>query len=921
MGTRSVVLSFCRSVVNGETNGCFMCVCWGSERALGVYESFLPRRVVLCTCSQPPRRWSATMLSQPAHVVACVVFLILLCRVNGTSDVGCTPGAQTSLWKAMHPLQNVYFQNEILNPLKAIDSDALSIYANSVQPEQQTHHLECVERMVKERNIDLFDTDCISPERFSKYTTDLLSLPELKTVVDFLDKDTREAYTDKGKLTAMPYFNNFGVLYYRRDLLKKYGFDPNAPRHASFSWADLERVSRKIVAGERKHNTKFYGFSWQGREYEGLICNLFEWIKSDGFGGRLIDPDNNVHLDGNNKHIFIAALERARRWIHVTSDGISSPSVLNMNEGDTEKEFANGNCLFLRAWDSMYGKIQTMATDEGVFDPKHIGFTYPPKGTSFRSSTLGGWGFAMNRMTFPKNKCREETVKRTLLWLTNETAQRTYFSRFKLNPVFNKSFVKELCKGAGPDHDIVCKLDSFVPDSPGIAKVAHRPKLRHDLYLKTSKVIQAFVWTFLKTPKSVQHNEPNEFLTTLDISNSSTMVDRLTCALQQTIKQFDAIPPSCGSSGSNESYQTKEQRWAGNMELYPGSPICANEYNFLNSDHRGLVWGSTLFICLLCIILAFWINLNKTHVVVNHSQPLFLNMVLVGVALNASTCIFMTTEEQWVCAGVDDEQCQATLDTMCRLMPFAYSYGFCITFGALLVKLWRVEKLFNNERLQALRIPVSHLLRIVAFLLVVITAGNVWWFQHGNWDEFTWHRFLLSTESSATSAFCNEHRTFCDSIKSVVSYNSLGYCGGARLVCSTDNVAISNATMSAFLGYVCFQFLFLGYSIHIGYKTRNIATDFAEGKYISIAIFNQLQLTLVAIAAFGFLRNEFDVDHIAKMVVTFLLLCSNLGTLGLIFIPKLLAFRAHNQKKRNRNMRPSVLNPLKVPLVQKSPGV
>ena len=47
------------------------------------------------------------------------------------------------------------------------------------------------------------------------------------------------------------------------DLLRKYGFDP--PR----TWQELVEIARAITARE----PGMYGFVWQGKQYEGLVCN------------------------------------------------------------------------------------------------------------------------------------------------------------------------------------------------------------------------------------------------------------------------------------------------------------------------------------------------------------------------------------------------------------------------------------------------------------------------------------------------------------------------------------------------------------------------------------------------------------------------------------------------------------------------
>jgi ABC-type glycerol-3-phosphate transport system substrate-binding protein len=82
-----------------------------------------------------------------------------------------------------------------------------------------------------------------------------------------------------------------GLLYYRTDLLEKYGFK-NPPN----TWNELTQMAQKIQEGERNGGVKdFYGFLFQGSAYEGLTCNGLEWLASSG-AGTIVESDGKVSI-------------------------------------------------------------------------------------------------------------------------------------------------------------------------------------------------------------------------------------------------------------------------------------------------------------------------------------------------------------------------------------------------------------------------------------------------------------------------------------------------------------------------------------------------------------------------------------------------------------------------------------------------
>jgi trehalose/maltose transport system substrate-binding protein len=187
-----------------------------------------------------------------------------------------------------------------------------------------------------------------------------------------------------GKLVAMPWFGDFGILYYRTDLLKKYGYS-GPPK----TWARLFQMAKKIQDGERKDNDNFYGFVFQGNSYEGLTCDALEWIASAG-GGHIID---NGKVTINNAKAR-AVLDLMRGQIGKTTPR----GVTTYQEGETHNAFVAGNAAFMRNWPYAYSVGQ--GEDSKVKGKFSV--TVLPHGAGTSVGTVGGWQLGVSK--FSKHK-------------------------------------------------------------------------------------------------------------------------------------------------------------------------------------------------------------------------------------------------------------------------------------------------------------------------------------------------------------------------------------------------------------------------------------------------------------------------------------------------------------------------------------
>jgi trehalose/maltose transport system substrate-binding protein len=230
-------------------------------------------------------------------------------------------------------------------------------------------------------DIDVFQIDVIWPGILGHDFIDLSkSIP--KEQIDQNFKALIENDTVGGKLVAMPWFTDAGVLYYRKDLLEKYGKKPPE------TWADLSATAKEIEDKERAAgNAKMWGFVYQAKAYEGLTCNALEWVHSWG-GGTIVDSKGKITIDNPKA---AAALT----WAASTVGTIAPEGVLNYTEEESRGVFQSGNAVFMRNWPYAW----KLSQDPGSPVQGKVGVVALPKGgdDGQHTATLGGWQLAVSK--------------------------------------------------------------------------------------------------------------------------------------------------------------------------------------------------------------------------------------------------------------------------------------------------------------------------------------------------------------------------------------------------------------------------------------------------------------------------------------------------------------------------------------------
>ena len=207
----------------------------------------------------------------------------------------------------------------------------------------------------------------------------VLPLDKYGTVKSDFFPATIAANTWAGKLYALPWFADVGLLYRRTDLV------PREPQSLEELVADAQRGMA--------HGGPRYGFVSQAARYEGLITGFVEYLGA--FGGRIIDDSGEVVV---NRPEAVRALEFMRDELYKWN--VAPLDVLTWHEEEARFAFQNGNAVFMRNWPYAVGAMsdtsQSKVIGKFAVTPMPKSATAP---NGHSTAALGGAQLAINAYT------------------------------------------------------------------------------------------------------------------------------------------------------------------------------------------------------------------------------------------------------------------------------------------------------------------------------------------------------------------------------------------------------------------------------------------------------------------------------------------------------------------------------------------
>jgi len=217
-----------------------------------------------------------------------------------------------------------------------------------------------------------------------------------------------------GRLLALPVYLDAGLLYYRTDLLARVGL-----KKPPQTWRELEDSAVLIQHEVRQSDPTFYGFVWQGAQYEGLVVNFLEFAGAPG-GFRAEGSTLNVKLPAN-----VQALSLMRDCIW--SLKISPPNTYTeMREEQTRSYFQDGHALYERNWSYAW----TLHQNEDSKVRGKVGVaSLPGQAPGESAATLGGYHVGVSAFSdAPAN------ARRFALYITSREVQKILALKLGWNP-------------------------------------------------------------------------------------------------------------------------------------------------------------------------------------------------------------------------------------------------------------------------------------------------------------------------------------------------------------------------------------------------------------------------------------------------------------------------------------------------------
>ncbi len=329
-------------------------------------------------------------------------------------------GAPSSEAKSSGPVTINYYgrpdENQVESTIvSAFEAANPDIKVNYVElPDSSNDRLKTINTVLQagDASIDVFAGDVVWPPIFASagWVIPFDEYLEADELNEYL-AGPLSAFEMQGKTYGLPFMADAGALYYRKDLLEKYG------KEVPKTWAELMQTAKEIV--DQEGNPDLKGFVSYWKQNESLTSSMLEiyWEK----GGRVINDDGTSAID---QALLEETLTDMKKMM---DDGLTAAGIETFGTKEARDVVCAGDAVFARDWLSGYGPFNNAETSKVA---GNMGLAPLPG-----YGCLGGWGVMVSN--FSKHKAEAVEFAK---FRANYESQMTAFDLVDIKPTLKKIY-------------------------------------------------------------------------------------------------------------------------------------------------------------------------------------------------------------------------------------------------------------------------------------------------------------------------------------------------------------------------------------------------------------------------------------------------------------------------------------------------
>lgn len=265
----------------------------------------------------------------------------------------------------------------------------------AISPVADAQHSEMVARAQgKRRTVDIYNLDVTWTAEFASAGY-IRPLDEDRLDTSGFLKAPLDTVRYDGKLWALPFNTDAGLLYYRANLVSK----------PPTTWPQL------VAAVQSSATPPMAGYAGQLGDYEGLTVNALEAIWAAG--GDVVDAHGRVVIDSPEAQ---AGLTRLASGLSPSTPQVILRDSTQFDETATTQAFGAGKVLFMRNWPVAYRSLNpSTGADAAPAVPFQVTQLPGP-------SVLGGQNLAI-----AKDSRHPRAARKLIEFLTSERSQQILF--------------------------------------------------------------------------------------------------------------------------------------------------------------------------------------------------------------------------------------------------------------------------------------------------------------------------------------------------------------------------------------------------------------------------------------------------------------------------------------------------------------